>query len=85
MDATPHPAIIVLARSEGRGSYCLSIGGIQIDEAVTRAFIAAIEPARLTATLAAAEQLETDNDRALKQWRLGVERATYEAQRAERR
>jgi len=70
---------------EGRGSYCLSIGGIQIDEAVTRAFIAALEPARLTATLAAAEQLEADHDRALKQWRLGVERATYEAQRAERR
>lgn len=31
---------------EGRGSYCLNVGGIQIDEAVTRAFIAALEPAR---------------------------------------
>src|SRR3989449_6237105 len=45
---------------EGRGVYCLNIGGIQIDEAVTRAFIAALEPAKLAATLAAAERLEAD-------------------------
>ena len=70
---------------EGRGVYCLNIGGIQIDEAVTRAFLAALEPAKLAATLAAAERLEADRETALKQWRLGVERATYEASRAERR
>jgi hypothetical protein len=70
---------------EGRGVYCLNIGGKQIDDAVAQAFIAALEPARLAATVAAAEQLETDHNAALKQWRLGVERATYEAQRAERR
>ena len=70
---------------EGRGVYCLNIGGIQIDEAVTRAFIAALEPAKLAATLAAAERLEADRETTLKQWRLGVERASYEASRAERR
>ena len=70
---------------EGRGSYCLNVGGIQIDEAVTRAFIAALEPAKLAATLAAAERLESDREATLKQWRLGVERASYEASRAERR
>lgn len=70
---------------EGSGAYCLNIGGIQIDEAVTGAFLAALEPAGLTATLAAAERLESDREAALKQWRLGVERAHYEAQRAERR
>ena len=70
---------------EGRGAYCLNIGGIQIDAAVTTAFIAALEPGGLTATLAAAERLERDREAALKQWRLGVERAGYEAQRAERR
>ena len=47
---------------EGRGVYCLNIGGIQIDEAVTRAFIAALEPAGLAATLAAAERLEADRE-----------------------
>src|SRR5256712_5242371 len=70
---------------EGRGVYCLNIGGIQIDEAVTRAFIAALEPAKLAATLAAAERLEADCGTSLKQWRLGVERENYEASRAERR
>ena len=54
---------------EGRGVYCLNVGGIQIDEAVTRAFIAALEPAKLAATLAAAERLEADRETSLKQWR----------------
>jgi hypothetical protein len=70
---------------EGRGVYCLNIGGIQIDEAVARAFIAALEPAKLAATVAAAERLEADRETSLRQWRLGVERASYEASRAERR
>jgi DNA invertase Pin-like site-specific DNA recombinase len=69
----------------GRGSYCLNIGGVQIDEAVTRAFIAALEPIKLAATVAAAERLEADREATLKQWRLGVERANYEASRSERR
>jgi hypothetical protein len=71
--------------AEGRGVYCLNIGGIQIDEAVTRAFIAALEPAKLAATVAAAERLKADRETSLRQWRLGVERASYEASRAERR
>ena len=70
---------------ENRGVYCLNIGGIQIDEAVTRTFVAALEPVGLAATLAAAERLEAEREVGLKQWRLGVERANYEAQRAERR
>jgi DNA invertase Pin-like site-specific DNA recombinase/predicted DNA-binding transcriptional regulator AlpA len=70
---------------EGRGSYCLNIGGVQIDEAVTRAFIAALEPAKIRATVAAAEQVEMDRGAALKHWRLSVERASYAASLAERR
>ena len=70
---------------EGRGVYCLSIGGVQIDEAVTQAFLTALEPAKLAATVAAAERLEADRETSLRQWRLGVERASYEASRAERR
>src|SRR6201982_308622 len=42
---------------ESRGVYCLNIGGIQIDEAVTRTFVAALELAGLAATLVAAERL----------------------------
>jgi DNA invertase Pin-like site-specific DNA recombinase len=70
---------------EGRGEYCLNVGGVQIDEAVARAFIAALEPARIAATVAAAERLDADRETLLKQWRLGVERASFEASRAERR
>src|SRR5271165_1811748 len=70
---------------EGRGVYCLSIGGVQIDEGVTQAFLTALEPAKLAATVAAAERLEADRETSLRQWRLGVERASYEASRAERR
>lgn len=70
---------------EGRGVYCLTIGGTQIDEAVAKAFLAALEPAKLVAILAAAEQLEAHRDEMVKRWRLGMERAVYQAQRAERR
>ena len=70
---------------EGRGSYCLNVGAVQIDDAVARAFIAALEPAKIAATLAAAERLETDREASLKHWRLGVERASYAASLAERR
>jgi predicted DNA-binding transcriptional regulator AlpA len=70
---------------ENRGVYCLNIGGVQVDNAIAEAFLAALEPAKLTAALAAAERLEADRGAVLKQWRLAVERASYEAQRAERR
>jgi DNA invertase Pin-like site-specific DNA recombinase/predicted DNA-binding transcriptional regulator AlpA len=70
---------------QGRGSYCLNIGGVQIEDAVTRAFIAALEPAKITATLAAVEQVEMDRESVLKHWRLGVERASYAVSLAERR
>ena len=39
----------------------------------------------MKAALRAAEALEDDHDAALAQWRLQVERAEYEAERAERR
>jgi DNA invertase Pin-like site-specific DNA recombinase len=68
----------------GRGVYCLNIGGVQIDEAVVAAFLGAVAPAGLDASLRAAEQLQADHFGALAQWRLAVERAEYEAQRAER-
>lgn len=70
---------------EGRGVYCLNVGGVQIDEAVARAFIVALEPAKLAAAVAAGEQLEIDRENTLRQWRLDAERAAFEASRAERR
>jgi DNA invertase Pin-like site-specific DNA recombinase/uncharacterized protein YndB with AHSA1/START domain len=69
----------------GRRRYCLNVGGVQIDAAVAKAFLAALNPAGLQAVVMAAAQLETDHDAALGQWRLALERARYEAERAERR
>ena len=70
---------------DGRGEYCLNVGGVQIDQAAADAFLEALTPAGVKAALAAAEQLEANHDAALEQWRLALERARYEAQRAERR
>jgi DNA invertase Pin-like site-specific DNA recombinase/predicted DNA-binding transcriptional regulator AlpA len=69
----------------GRGIYCLNVGAMQIDNAVAQAVLAALAPLGIEAALVAAERLEADHDGALAQWRLAVERASYEAQRAERR
>ena len=69
----------------GRGVYCLNIGGVQIDQAVAQALIEALKPAAFEATLQATQQLESDHDAALAQWRLAVQRTRYEAERAERR
>jgi DNA invertase Pin-like site-specific DNA recombinase len=70
---------------DGRGSRCLQVGGQQIDAAVGAAFLAACTPAGVQAAMAAAQRLEADHDAALAQARMAVERARYEATRAERR
>jgi hypothetical protein len=69
---------------QGRGVYCLNVGGVQIDQAVVNAFLQALTPAAVDATELALQQLQVDQDAALRQWRLAVERARYEAERAER-
>ena len=67
------------------GHYCFQVGAVGIDKAVADAFLDAITPAAVEASLLALEQLEADRDAVLRQWRLEVERARYEAERAERR
>ena len=69
----------------GRGVYHMRVGGLAVQGAVTEAFLAALEPAALQACLAAAEQLESQHDAALGQFRREVERARYAATKAERR
>lgn len=64
----------------------LRVGGVGIDAAVTDAFLAALAPAGLQVCMTAAAQLETGVDAALAtQWRREVERARYDAAKAERR
>src|SRR5208283_5147646 len=69
----------------GRALQCLNVGGVGIDQAVSHAFLEALTPAALEATTLAVEQLQSNHDASLSQWRLEVERTRYEAERAERR
>jgi DNA invertase Pin-like site-specific DNA recombinase/predicted DNA-binding transcriptional regulator AlpA len=69
----------------GRGVYCLNVGGTAIEQAVADAFLQVITPAAIEAMRLSVEQLQANHDAALSQWRLEVERARYEAERAERR
>jgi DNA invertase Pin-like site-specific DNA recombinase/predicted DNA-binding transcriptional regulator AlpA len=71
--------------ANGRGEYCLSVGGLQIDAAVASAFLEALAPAGMEASLVAAEQMDADHEAVLTHFRRDVERARYEVQRAERR
>lgn len=71
--------------ANGRGEYCLRVGGKQIDTAVARAFIVALAPAGIEAALLAAQQIDSGQDDVISQIKLQVERARYDAQRAERR
>jgi DNA invertase Pin-like site-specific DNA recombinase len=70
---------------DGRGARHMNVGGLAIDAAVAEAFLAALQPAALTACLAAAQQLQDGHDAALQQWRRQVEQARYAASKAERR
>ena len=69
----------------GRGRRCLRVGGGRIDQAVAEAFLEAVTPAGIEAALLAEEQLQAAHDAAMRQWQLQVERAHYEAERAEAR
>ena len=71
--------------TDGRGTRHLQFGGVQVDTAVADAFLAAITPAALTACLAAVDELEHGHEIALAQHRRALERARYDAARAERR
>ena len=70
---------------DGRGVYCLNVGGLAIEQAVTQAFLEAVTPAAVEAMRLTVEQLRANHDAALSQWRLEVERTRYEAERAQRR
>jgi DNA invertase Pin-like site-specific DNA recombinase len=68
----------------GRGLYCMRVGGVRIDEAVAQAFLDTITPAGIDASLLAEQNMEADHEAACTQWRLQVEKARYESERAER-
>jgi DNA invertase Pin-like site-specific DNA recombinase len=69
----------------GRGAFCLRVGGLRIDKAMAEVFLEAVRPAGTEAALLAEQQFEDEYQTTIQQWRRQVERADYEAQRAERR
>ena len=83
--ATPGYRCAANNQGDGDGHYCFNVGAVGIDKAVAAAFLDAITPAAVEASVLALEQIETDRDAVLRQWRLEVERVRYEAERAERR
>jgi len=70
---------------EGRGKWCLRVGGSQIDETVAKLFLEVVNDAGIESAIETEATIEADFDASLAQWGLEVERLRYEAQRAERR
>jgi len=70
---------------DGKNTRHLRIGGVAIDAAVGQAFLAAIAGDAVTACLAAARELQDGHHSVLEQHRREVQRARYDATRAERR
>jgi len=69
-------------RSGGRD--CQLIGGKRIDDAVVQAFLEATEPAGVEALRSMQEQLQAENEALRRHWKLQVEKAEFEANRAQR-
>jgi DNA invertase Pin-like site-specific DNA recombinase len=68
-----------------RGSAaCLSVGSLRIDQAVVEQVLAAIQPAGLHAALAAEAEVGREQEQIRRTLTLAVERARYEAHRAQR-
>jgi len=63
---------------------CQGLGGLRLEERIVDAFLAALAPASVDATLAALHETEAAWQRECHQRELVVERARYEAERAER-
>jgi DNA invertase Pin-like site-specific DNA recombinase len=64
--------------------YCQSIGGRRLDQAVSDTFLETVSPASLNIHLKALQQIQHQQDVALEQLQLQLERAQYEANRAYR-
>ncbi len=72
------------SRNQIGGSDCQTIGGQRIDDVVVEAFLEVTAPAGMEALIRMQDQLQADNQGLERSWALEVEKASYEAQRAER-
>jgi DNA invertase Pin-like site-specific DNA recombinase len=72
------------SRVERGSAPCLSAGGLRLDEAVVREVLSVIQPVGIEAALQALDQLANVNDQKRESLDLALERAQFEAQRAQR-
>src|SRR6266566_8736912 len=66
------------------GTDCQHVRALALDTQVEQRFLEALRPDQLTLALAALAQLEQEEQAESKQWELRLERARYQAKRAER-
>jgi hypothetical protein len=72
------------SRDQVGGQDCQTIGGKRIDDAVVQTFLEATAPAGVKAVSRMQEQLLSESESLERYWELQVEKAEYEAKRAER-
>jgi hypothetical protein len=66
------------------GSSCVGLGAAALDELVSQQILRALEPAALDLSLQALANVQQERQRLHQHWQQRLERAAYEAQRAER-
>jgi DNA invertase Pin-like site-specific DNA recombinase len=72
------------AQIDHAGPLCQAFPLAHLDPAVTTLFLEAVQPAAIETALAAFAALERERQALDRQWQLRIERARYEAQRAQR-
>ena len=80
----PRYACVRAHQLHGTDSACQSLGALRLEKAVTAAFLEAITPAGVRACTEAIGELERQHEDRLTGQRLAVERAEFEAGRAQR-
>ncbi len=71
-------------QSQFGGTDCQRVRALALDRQVEERFLEALRPDQVTLALAALAQLEQEEQAESKQWELRLERARYQAKRAER-
>lgn len=77
-------ACVAARRLQAAERECQGLGGLRLETRIVDTFLAALAPASLDATLVALQETEQAWQRECRQRELLVERARYEAERAER-
>jgi excisionase family DNA binding protein len=80
----PRYACVRAHHLHGTDASCQSLGGLRLEKAVSAAFLEAVTPAGVRASAQAISELERQQAERLAGQRLAVERAQFEAERAQR-